>query len=199
MTPSAQALYRSRREGREPVERGLEPSDPSFYPYCMPRSFPRIYNFDPLIEIVQTAREVYMMFETNNQVRRIFLDGKKHLEGWHATQLGTSNGHWEGDTLVVETANLESLNGHGWLDTFGHPYTDALRVTERMTRPAQDTMQIDFVFNDPGAYTKPWPGKKVFQLRTDGVDLTETGFCEQLNQEEYLRDIRAGKPRGQPW
>jgi len=198
MTPSAQALYRARREGRGAAERGLEAGDPSFYPYCIPRQFPRIYNFDPLIEIVQTPKELYMMFETNNLVRRIFLDGKKHLEGWHATVLGTSNGRWDGNTLVVETENIESFDNHGWLDTFGHPYTEALRVTERMTRPAQDTLQIDLVFTDPGAYTKPWTGKKVFQLRTD-VDLVETGFCEQRNQEEYLRDIRAGKPRGQPW
>jgi len=199
MTASALRIYRARREGRgELNQRGREEADPSFYPYCMPRSFPRIYNFDPLVEIVQTPKVAFMLFETDHQVRRIFLDGKRHLEGWHPTLMGTSHGRWDGDTLVVETENLLSLDNQGWLDTIGHPYTEALRVTERIRRPAQDTLQIDFTFNDPGAYTRPWTGKKVFQLRTD-ADLADTSFCEQAQQEDYLRDIRAGKPGGQVW
>lgn len=197
MKPAAVAIYKKLRPaGRGPKERGLEAWDPDLYPYCMPRSFPRIYNFDPLIQIVQTPKEVFMMFETNDQVRRIFLDGKKHLEGWQATLLGVSTGHWEGNTLVVVTDNLDSLENHNWLDGFGHPFTNALKVTERITRPAHDTMQIDFVFDDPGAYTKPWPGKKFFALRTDGVDLTNAGFCQQHQREDYLRDVRAGTPHG---
>ena len=195
MTPAALRIYRARREGRDPLQRGREEPDPSFYPYCMPRSFPRIYNFDPLVEIVQTPSVVYMLFETDHQTRRIYLDGKKHLEGWHPTLMGTSQGKWDGDTLVVETENLLSLNKQGWLDTIGHPFTDALRVTERIRRPAHDTLQIDLTFNDPGAYTKPWTGKKVFQLST-GADMTDSSFCEQHQQEDYLRDTRNGKPAG---
>ena len=138
-----------------------------------------------------------MLFETDHQTRRIFLDGKKHLDGWHPTLMGTSQGRWDGDTLVVETENILSLNKQGWLDTIGHPFTDALRVTERIRRPARDTLQIDMTFNDPGAYTKPWTGKKVFQLST-GADLIDTSFCEQHQQEDYLRDTRNGKPAGRP-
>ena len=89
MTPSALRIYRARREGRQATSRGREEFDPSFYPYCVPRSFPRIYNFDPFVEIVQTSNVVYMLFETDHQVRRIFLDGRKHLEGWHPTLMGT--------------------------------------------------------------------------------------------------------------
>ena len=65
-----------------------EVDDPSFYPYCMPRTFPRVYNFDPSIEILQTPNRIYMIFEHDHQVRRIFLDGKKHLEGWGRTWMG---------------------------------------------------------------------------------------------------------------
>ena len=198
MTESALRIYRPRRVGRRATDRAREEADPSFYPYCMPRSFPRIYNFDPLVEIVQTPNVVYMMFETDHQVRRIYMDGQKHLEGWHPTLLGTSQGRWDGDTLVVETENLLSLDNQGWLDTMGHPFTDALRVTERIRRPDQNTLLIDFVFDDPGAYLRPWNGTKVFQLRT-GVDMTDTSFCEQHQQEDYLRDMREGTPRGRPW
>jgi hypothetical protein len=197
MTDSALRIYRPRREGRIAASRGREEADPSFYPYCMPRTFPRVYNFYPVIEIIQSPAVVHMLFENDHQVRRIYLDGKKHLEGWHPTSMGTSHGRWDGDALVVETDNILSLDNHGWLDSFGHPFTDALRVTERIRRPAQDTLQIDFTFTDPGAYTRPWTGKKVFRL-SQGVDLIDTGFCEQAQQDDYLRDIRAGKPGGRP-
>jgi hypothetical protein len=195
MTPAAQRIYRARREGRSPTERGREEPDPSFYPYCIPRTFPRIFNFFPVIEILQSPRVVHMLFETDHQVRRIYMDGKKHLEGWHPTAMGTSYGRWDGDTLVVETENILSLDNQGWLDTFGHPHTEALRVTERIRRPTPDTLQFDFTFTDPGAYTKPWTGKKFFRLKTD-VDMIDTSFCEQASQDDYLRDIRAGKPGG---
>jgi len=197
MTDSALRIYRPRREGRIAASRGREESDPSFYPYCMPRTFPRIYNFYPVIEVIQSPSVVHMLFENDHQVRRIYLDGRKHLEGWHPTFMGTSHGRWDGDALVVETENILSLDNQGWLDSFGHPYTDALRVTERIRRPAHDTLQIDFTFTDPAAYTKPWNGKKVFRL-SPGVDMIDTGFCEQAQQDDYLRDIRAGKPGGKP-
>ena len=199
MTAAALRIYRARREGRgELNQRGREESDPSFYPYCMPRSFPRIYNFDPLMEIVQAPNVLYMLFETDHQVRRIFVDGRRHLEGWHPTLMGTSHGRWDGETLVVETDNILSLDNQGWLDTIGHPFTEALRVTERIRRSSRDTLQMDLVFNDPGAYTRPWTGKKVFGLRT-AADMIDSDFCEQAQQEDYLRDIRAGKPGGQVW
>ena len=197
MTPSALRIYRARREGREASQRGREEPDPSFYPYCVPRSFPRVFNFYPMIEIVQSPNVVHMLFEADHQVRRIYLDGRKHLEGWHPTLMGTSHGRWDGDTLVVETENLLSLDNQGWLDTFGHPFTEALRVTERIRRPAPDTLQIDFTFNDPGAYTRSWTGKKVFRLST-AADMIDTSFCEQRQQEDYVRDIRAGRPGGKP-
>lgn len=65
-----------------------------------------------------------MIFEHDHQVRRIFLDGKKHLEDWGRTWMGTSYGRWDGDTLIVETDNILSLNGHAWFDREGHPFTD---------------------------------------------------------------------------
>ncbi len=197
MQPWALDKYRARREGISSTERGLEAADPVMYPYCMPPGFPRVYNFDPLVEIVQTPDQVYMHFEFHHQTRRIYLDGRKHLEGWPATFQGTSQGRWDGDTLVVETENILSLNKEAWLDGLGHPFTDALRVTERVRRLNHDTLQIDFVFDDPRAYTKPWAGKKTFQLRPDW-DMTDWMICDNHMREDFLRDIKNGKPAGRP-
>ena len=197
MQPWALEVYRARREGRDPTQRGREEGDPSMYPYCMPRGFPRVYNFNPFVEIVQTPTVLYMLFESDHQTRRIYLDGRKHLDGWAPSLMGISHGRWDGDTLIVETENLLSLNKRGWLDTFGHPFTEALRVTERIRRTAPDTLQIDLTFDDPGAYTKPWTGRKVFQLASDW-DMTDSMFCEEHIQEDFSRDLRNGKPAGRP-
>ena len=62
-------------------------------------------------------------------------------------------GRWEGDTFVVQTAGF---NDKGWLDNFGKPATDALRVTERFRRKDFGHMDIQITIDDPKAYTRPW-------------------------------------------
>ena len=167
------------------------------YPYCMPHGFPRVYTSPLAIEIVQEPGLVYMFFEASHLIRRIFLDGRKHLEGWGPTFMGTSHGRWDGDTLVVETDSILSLNKQAWLDGLGHPFTDALRVTERIKRVDHDTLQIDFTFDDPGTFTKSWTGRKVFQLKPDW-EMADSITCDSHMQEDFLRDLRNGKPAGRP-
>ena len=197
MQPWAADLYKARRAGMGPFERGKEADDPVMYPYCMPQGLPRVYTVGLPFEIIQTPKVVYMLFESNHQMRHIYMDGRKHLEGWSATFLGNSTGHWEGETLVVETANLLSLGGKAWLDFFGHPFSDAMRITERMRRPDRDTLQIDFLFDDPKAYTKPWTGQKIFHYRPDW-DMTEQITCQDHQMNEFQEDTAHGQPRGRP-
>jgi hypothetical protein len=164
------------------------------YPYCIPHGFPRIYTSPFAFEIVQAPTRVYMIFESGGQTRRIYVDGKRHLEGWTRTPLGVSHGRWDGDTLVVETENLLSMERFARIDSFGHPFTDALRVTERIRRPGRDALQIDFLFDDPGAYTRPWPGRKLFTLKD--WDIAEARTCDDHQLEDFLRDMKANKPSG---
>jgi hypothetical protein len=97
----------------------------------------------------------------------------------------------------VETGNIIGLEGGAWIDTFGHPLSDALRVTEHIRRVNHDTLQIDFLFDDPKAYTKPWAGRKVFRLKPDW-DVTEQILCEDHQREEFVQDMAHGKPKGKP-
>ena len=72
---------------------------------------------------------------------------------------GYSVGHWEGDTLVVETNNLrgaEDSPNDGWLDVNGSPYSQQAKFTERFRRPTFGHLQIDITLEDAKAYTKPW-------------------------------------------
>ena len=67
--------------------------------------------------------------------------------------MGYSVGHWDGDTLVVESAGF---NDRTWLDFAGHPHTDALHMTERFRRRDFGHMDLQVTLNDPQAYAKPW-------------------------------------------
>ena len=87
-------------------------------------------------------------------------------------------GHWDGNTLVVETTGF---NGLEWLDTGkGHPQTDAGKVIERFTRRDFGHMDLEVTIDDPKAYTKPWTTKIPVVLVPD-TDLIET-FCENAKK-----------------
>ena len=197
MQPWAVERYQANRESMAPHEPGQNERNPTLYPYCMPEGMPRVMTIGSF-EVVHLPDRVYLLYERNHNVRRIYLDGRKHLEDYGPSFLGTSHGRWDGDTLVVETGNILSLDGYLWLDTFAHPFTDSLRVVERFRRLAHDTLQVDFVFDDPGAYTKPWTGKKVYELQPPDWEITENILCEDHWQEEFLRDMKSGKPAGRP-
>jgi hypothetical protein len=196
MQPWAVERYKLDRVGTVPSDGGNDNVDPVMYPYCLPEGLGRSYTISPF-EIVHAPNIVYMLFERNHQDRRIYTDGKKRLEGYTPSFMGNALGRWEGKTLAVETDNFEALEGYNKLDTFGHPFTDKLRVSERITRPAQDTLQIEFTFDDPGAYTKPWGGTKVFKLKPDW-EMTEQTVCEDHLREKYIRDMRNNTPSGTP-
>jgi len=130
---------------------------------CLPPGLPRIYLHQYPIEILQLPGRVMMFFEYNHLVRQIWTDGWKHpsQEDLDDTWTGHSIGSWEGDTLVVDTVGFKDKT---WLDNVGHPHSDALHVVERIRRVDRETLQIDFTFDDPKAYTRPWTGQKVFRL-----------------------------------
>jgi hypothetical protein len=196
MQPWAVERYKIDRADRDASDGGNDAVDPVMYPYCLPEGVMRSYTISPF-EIVHAPGGVYMLFERNHQVRRIYTDGKKHLDGIAPTFMGTAHGKWDGDTLIVETDNLEALEGYNKMDTFGHPFTNAMRILERIRRVAQNTLQIEFTFNDPGAYTKPWGGTKVFKLMPNW-DISEQIVCENHLRENFLRDMKSGKPQGKP-
>ena len=188
MQPWALERYRAARKGAASArDRGREAMDPILY--CMPHGMPRVYTTPFPLEIAQAPGRVIMMFESLNQTRRIFTDGRKHPEGMPRSYMGHSTGQWDGDTLVVETVGLIG-NDQTWLDTLGHPNTDALRIVERIRRLSHDTLEINFLFDDPKTYTKPWGGRKVFQLKPNW-ELMEYYICEDQFRDSLPKIRRA--------
>ena len=114
------------------------------------------------MQIVQLPGQVMMVFEYDHFVRFIDLERRRHPKELSPSWMGDSIGHWEGDSLVVDTVGL---NDKTWLDQVGHPHSDALRVIERIRRPDHDTLVDDITMDDPKAYVKPWNGQQVFTLK----------------------------------
>jgi len=103
--------------------------------------------------IMQSPNLVALLFESGTgRFRQIHMDGRELPKDPNPTWLGYSVGHWEGDTLVVESAGF---NSRTWLDRVGHPHSEKLRVTEKFRRVDFGHMQFQTTFDDPETLTKP--------------------------------------------
>ena len=158
MTPEGQAYAKSLRNGLGPGSHFPEKVDTwedfDFYSRCITRGLvssmlPTLYNFGN--EIVQAPGFVVIRNEMIHETRVIPLDGRPHVGKALQTYIGDSRGHWEGDTLVVETTNLNNKTGTG-----GGYFSDAAVLTEKFRRIAKDELTYDLTVNDPKTWTKPF-------------------------------------------
>ena len=120
---------------------------------CYPPGTPRVYFHPYPFEFVQGPKFMLMVFEYDHTMRRIYTDGRALPTDPDASWMGYSVGHWDGDTLVVESAGFVDNN---WIDNSGHPGTEALHLTERFHRRDFGHIDAQLTINDPKAYTKPW-------------------------------------------
>jgi hypothetical protein len=147
--------------------------------HCMPVSLPFL-NSRGLARIVQTPGLMIVLHESPNSPHRtIFTDGRGLPKDPNPTWLGYSAGHWEGDTMVVETTGF---NDKGWLDVGGHPQTESLKVTERFHRRDFGHMELEMTLNDPKVFAKP------VVLRMENVLVPDTVLLEDVCENE--RDSR---------
>jgi len=142
--PWAREEFRRRRER-------LSIDDPAAR--CKPYGVPAINTYPAPFKILHTPQLMAILYEVNTTYRQIFIDGRKHPPDPQPTWMGYSVGRWEGDILIVDTAGF---NGRAWLDRFGHPYSEALRVTERFRRPDIGHLEIHTTIDDPKTYTRPF-------------------------------------------
>jgi hypothetical protein len=143
--PEGKALFDARRaaSGKDNPEA-----------HCLPMGIMQFHTQGAPRKLVQTPGVLVILYEASMGIRQIFTDGRKlPTDDPQPWWYGYSVGHWEGDTLVVETSGLRD---DGWLDVFGTPLTDAAKLTERFRRPTYGRMEIDVTIDDPKAYTAPW-------------------------------------------
>ena len=152
---------------------------------CLPDNPPRAWTLPHLTKAVHTPKLLVLLYEVNAMYRQVHIDGRPLPDdptpGWN----GYSTAHWEGDTLVVETAGFRDGL---WIDTGGSPMSDAARMTERMRRPDYGTLELEITIDDPKTYTRPFTVNLTQNLEIDTELIDE--FCLE-NEKSYERMQRS--------
>lgn len=146
--------------------------------HCLPNGLASSGNLRPY-RFVQTKDIIVIVEEANDPTRQIYLDGRPHPEDPNPSYVGHSVGHWEGDTLVVDTVGLTD---RGWIAFGSFPQTEKLHVTERFRRPDLGHLEREVTFDDPTTFKKPWKIKRVSALAPKGIDVFEY-VCAENNKD----------------
>jgi hypothetical protein len=175
-----QAWARAERIDREKPHRGYD--DPTAH--CFVAGIPRSHYVPQPVQILQPPGYVVTLFERMSW-RQISLERREHLPDHLRLWQGDSLGRWEGDTLVVETKNL---NGKHWLNEVGDVITHAATVVERFTPVSANRVVYRATVSDPIAYTRPWTIEVPLNKQPD--ELLEVACHEDNADLEHLKDVR---------
>jgi hypothetical protein len=172
--PWARAIYDYRQENQ------LEP-----YTRCKPSgAFRQVATAYGTQFVHFPEQKQFIIFQTggSHSYRTIYMDGRQHPKDLAPSYYGHSIGHFEGDTLVVDTIGY---NERMWISNLeGIPHSEKLHTIERFTRTDMSNMRYELTIDDPGAYTSTW--KTVFNMRfTSGVESFEF-VCQDGNQASDL-------------
>jgi Family of unknown function (DUF6152) len=176
--PWAKAIYEYR-------QRTLLRDDP--FTRCLPPGGPRQFQTPhgfQFIEQKQLGRILVLSGGGDRNWRAIYTDGRPQGQADEAvrTYYGSSVGHWEKDTLIVDSVGF---NEKFWFANGGLPHTEALHLTERFSRPDLNTLKYEVTVDDPQAYTRPWTGGWTVQW-VPNEEIQEY-FCEENAESTYVR------------
>jgi len=150
--------------------------------HCLPTGLGASGGLRPY-RIVQNRDVMVIIEEANDPTRQIYLDGRHHPDDPNPSYMGHSVGHWEGDTLVVDTVGLTD---RGWIASGSYPQTEKLHVIERFRRPDLGHLEREITFDDPTAFTKPWTLKRLSSLAPKSIDVLEYVCAENNKDVEHL-------------
>lgn len=174
LTPKAEAQLKI----NEALEAKNEPP-PSESANCLPPGMPTIM-FQPYnVEFLFTPGRVTIIQEAYMQVRRVFTDGRGHPANLDPTFNGHSIGHWEGDTLVIDTVGLGHTTPLGYHELMHGPH---LHVTERIHLIAPDKLEDEMTLIDPDVLAKPWREVHTYTRHRNWDQLEY--ICEENNRNQ---------------
>jgi hypothetical protein len=130
------------------------------------------------VHILQRPGEVALLFESNHNSRVFYTDGRPHLNSNMRFFGGDSIGRWEGNTLVVETSNLDGRGHFGVGATFA-PFSKALRLTERFTAVSDKLITYEITYDDPKTFTRPVKSAGYFYPYDDDEELAPELTCHE--------------------
>jgi hypothetical protein len=151
--------------------------------HCLPMGLMQLHEHPQPRKIIQTPGVIVIIYEANSGLRQIFTDGRalppKDAQPWW---YGYSVGHWDGDTLVVETTGFRD---DVWLDVNGSPLTNAGKMIEKFRRPTFGKLEIEVTVDDPSVYTKPFT-VSVHQRLMPATELIEFICSENERSDAHL-------------
>jgi len=173
--PWAKGLYEYR-------QRTLLKDDPMLG--CLPPGGPRMFQVAHGMQFLEQPerRRIFVMPGGGNRNWRLIqLDGRAlpHSDDVTPTYFGYSSGHWDGDTLVVES---DAFVERFWFSNGGLPHTEALRLIEKFSRPDFNTLKYEVLIDDPGTYTRPW--SSAWTLRWVAGQEIQEYFCQDNSKDE---------------
>jgi hypothetical protein len=188
------------RRRAQPPALGNDP-----YGQCNPMGVTRALIYPDPVEFHVLPDRIIQHFEWHYGVRTIWTDGRTLppsppdlLRWW-----GYSVGRWDGDTFVVESVGHDDRT---WLDHFGYPHSDEMRLEERYRRVSADTLELNMTVTDPKYYAKPWTAQtkrfkrlaKDFIQTPDGWQGLLEDLCAPADEFDFHRTIRDPAGTGKP-
>ncbi len=169
--------------------------DPAKYDatgHCNPMGYTRSMNAPVATEIVQTPKELVFLHESMFAFHVVYLDGRPHPtpdEALETFWYGHSVGHWEGDTMVVDTVGPFFATPRMLLDTAGHPVSENLHIVERFHRIDATHLGYEVTVDDPKMYTKPFTNVRTWVLMPKSEEVLEY-VCTENNKEVEEHHIK---------
>jgi hypothetical protein len=154
---------------------------------CLPFGMTRSMNTPEPMQLMQSDTYLAFLFEQNSWFTVVPIDNRAHRNGI-PTWFGDSVGHWDGDTLVVDTVNF---NGKTRLDTVGHPHSDQLHLVQRFARPDLGHLRYEVIVDDPKTFTTTWSNVRTLTLRPDWEMMEYS--CEENNKDLWEGRVKFPK------
>jgi hypothetical protein len=150
---------------------------------CWPSGVPQALNLIGPVRLLQSRDRIEILYERDHQVRRIWLTGR-HSANIKPSWYGESIGHYEGDTLVVDTIGLKP-HKMSVVDPFGTPHTNRLHVVERYrpyATPFGKSIEVMVTVEDAGTFTAPWTGTAEYTQDKATTEMDEI-VCAENNRD----------------
>jgi hypothetical protein len=153
---------------------------------CYLPGIPRAVYMPYPFQIVQSASQIFIAYEYAGAVRNVYMKdpGPPPVDSW----MGQSVGHWEGDTLIIDT---RGMNDQTWFDRAGNFHSDALHVVERYTRTSPDVISWEATIEDPNVFTRSWKMSMPLYRRQEKnaqlLDFKCAEFVEELMYGQWRR------------
>ncbi len=179
--PAADGIARTPtiKPGAEKYKVVRGPEDAGLTSDCMPLGVPGSFNVPYPFQIIQSPTFITIFYEYPNTFRIIPIDGRPHPADVDPTWMGNSVGHWEGDTLVVDSIGFNEKT-----EVSGYHHTEALHVVERFRRPEYANLQYEVTTEDPNVFVHPWTDNRTFSLQPQ-LEKIDEFVCE--NNRDYSK------------